>query len=157
MVGEKGAKWGKVRQNGGVHMALTGSYQHTIDTKGRLFIPAKLREELGDVFYLAMGLDGCLAIYPETSWAGFMEKLEHLPTAQTRSMRTFFANTVKCELDSQGRILIPQKLRAYAKLEKEVTINGAQNKVEIWNTETWNDMEDLSAENLLSVMETLGL
>ncbi|MDD4510156.1 MAG: division/cell wall cluster transcriptional repressor MraZ [Oscillospiraceae bacterium] len=138
-------------------MTLTGSYQHTIDAKGRLFIPAKLREELGDVFYLAMGMDGCLAIYPETSWEGFMEKLEQLPTAQTRAMRTFFANTVKCELDSQGRILVPQKLRTYAKMEKEVIINGAQNRVEIWNAESWNEMEDLSAESLLSVMKALGL
>ncbi|MGI6498344.1 MAG: division/cell wall cluster transcriptional repressor MraZ [Oscillospiraceae bacterium] len=138
-------------------MALTGSYQHTIDAKGRLFIPAKLREELGDVFYLAMGMDGCLAVYPEESWEGFMEKLEQLPTAQTRAMRTFFANTVKCELDSQGRILVPQKLRAYAGLEKEVVVNGAQNRVEIWNAESWNEVEDLSAESLLSVMKALGL
>ena len=138
-------------------VALTGSYQHTIDAKGRLFMPAKLREELGDVFYLAMGLDGCLSVYPETSWEGFMEKLAQLPTAQTRAMRTFFANTIKCEPDSQGRILVPQKLRTYAKLEKDVVINGAQNRVEIWNAADWNEMEDLSAENLLSVMKTLGL
>ena len=138
-------------------MALTGSYQHTIDAKGRLFIPAKLREELGDVFYLAMGMDGCLAIYSEESWAGFTSKIADLPTAQTRAMRTFFANASKCELDSQGRILIPQKLRLYANLEKEVVVNGAQNRVEIWNADRWNEMEDLSAESLLAVMKTLGL
>ena len=138
-------------------MALTGSYQHTIDAKGRLFIPAKLREELGDVFYLAMGMDGCLAIYSEESWAGFMDKVSMLPSAETRAMRTFFANANKCELDSQGRILIPQKLRVYAGLEKEVVVNGAQNRVEIWDAFKWNKMEDLSAESLLSVMKTLGL
>lgn len=138
-------------------MALTGSYEHTIDAKGRLFMPAKLREELGCVFYIAMGMDGCLAIYSEASWSGFMDKLADLPSAETRAMRTFFANAGKCELDSQGRILIPQKLRAYAGLEKEVVINGANNRVEIWDAAKWNQVEDLSAESLLSMMKTLGL
>jgi MraZ protein len=137
--------------------ALTGSYQHTIDDKGRLFIPAKLREELGYTFYLTMGVDACLCIYSQESWDNFTAKVAELPSSQVRAMRTFFANASKCELDSQGRILVPQKLRKYAQLEKDVVINGALGRVEIWNAERWNEMEDLSSENLLSVMETLGL
>ena len=137
--------------------ALTGSYQHTIDEKGRLAIPAKLREELGTKCYLAMGMDACLSLYSEESWQRFAEKVAQLPAAQARAMRTFFANACKCETDGQGRILVPQKLRRYASLEKDVVINGALGKAEIWNAARWAELEDLSAENLLSAMEALGL
>ena len=90
---------------------MTGTYEHSIDAKGRLFIPAKLREELGVSFYLAMGIDTCLAIYPQATWDKFTEKFASLPMTQSKVMRPLFANAVKCELDSQGRIVIPQKLR----------------------------------------------
>ena len=138
-------------------VALTGSYHHTIDDKNRLAIPAKLREELGAVCYLAMGMDACLCLYSEESWQQFTEKVAQLPAAQARAMRTFFANACKCETDGQGRILIPVKLRRYANLEKDVVINGALGKAEIWNADRWAEMEDLSAETLLTAMETLGL
>ena len=93
---------------------MTGTYEHSIDAKGRLFIPAKLREELGVTFYLAMGVDACLAIYPQSTWDRFTEKFSSLPMSQSKAMRPLFANAAKCELDSQGRIVIPQKLRRYA-------------------------------------------
>ena len=93
---------------------MTGTYEHSIDAKGRLFIPAKLREELGVTFYLAMGIDTCLAIYPQSTWDKFTEKFASLPMTQSKVMRPLFANAVKCELDSQGRIVIPQKLRLCA-------------------------------------------
>ena len=92
---------------------MTGTYEHSIDAKGRLFIPAKLREELGVTFYLAMGVDACLAIYPQSTWDRFTEKFSSLPMSQSKAMRPLFANAAKCELDSQGRIVIPQKLRRY--------------------------------------------
>ena len=95
---------------------MTGTYEHSIDAKGRLFIPAKLREELGVTFYLAMGIDTCLAIYPQSTWDKFIEKFASRPMTQSKVMRPLFANAVKCELDSQGRIVIPQKLRRYAQL-----------------------------------------
>ena len=85
---------------------MTGTYEHSIDAKGRLFIPAKLREELGVTFYLAMGIDTCLAIYPQSTWDKFTEKFASLPMTQSKVMRPLFANAVKCELDSQGRIVI---------------------------------------------------
>ena len=90
---------------------MTGTYEHSIDAKGRLFIPAKLREELGSAFYLAMGVDACLAIYPQSTWDRFTEKFASLPMSQSKVMRPLFASTIKCEPDSQGRIVISQKLR----------------------------------------------
>ena len=130
--------------------AVTGQYQHTIDAKGRLFIPAKLREELGDTFYVTMGMDSCLSIYSDASWARFTEKFESLPP--------LFANAAKCEPDAQGRIVLPQKLRAYAHLEKDVVVIGVSNRAEIWNAEKWAEIEaeELNPENLAAVMEELG-
>ena len=124
--------------------ALTGQYQHSIDAKGRVFIPAKLREEL--------------SVYSDASWAKFTEKFESLPYTKTKAMRPLFANAAKCEPDSQGRILLPQKLRAYAGLDKDVVIIGVSNRAEIWNAERWAalEAEELNPENLAAVMEELG-
>lgn len=137
---------------------MTGTYEHSIDAKGRLFIPARLREELGVTFYLAMGVDACLAIYPQASWDRFTEKFASLPMSQSKAMRPLFANAAKCEPDSQGRILIPAKLRQYAALEREVVINGASKCVELWNPERWAPIESagLDPENLAAAMEELG-
>ena len=107
---------------------MTGQYQHSIDAKGRVFIPAKLREELGETFYVTMGMDSCLSVYSDASWAKFTEKFESLPYTKTKAMRPLFANAAKCEPDSQGRILLPQKLRAYAGLDKDVVIIGVSNR-----------------------------
>ena len=137
---------------------LIGQYQHSIDAKGRLFIPAKFREELGETFYVTIGLDGCLSVYSDTKWAALIEKVEALPISKARSMRTLFANAAKCEPDAQGRILIPAKLREYAKLEKDVIITGASRCVELWNPERWAPIESegLDPENLAAAMEELG-
>ena len=137
---------------------LIGQYQHSIDAKGGLFIPAKFREELGETFYVTIGLDGCLSVYSDTKWASLIEKVEALPLSKARSMRTLFANAAKCEPDAQGRILIPAKLREYAKLEKEVIITGASRCVELWNPERWAPIESegLDPENLAAAMEELG-
>ncbi len=136
---------------------MTGQYQHSIDAKGRLFIPAKLREELGDTFYVTMGMDGCLSVYSDASWAKFTEKFESLPYTKTKSMRALFANAAKCEPDAQGRILIPAKLRAYAALEKDVVVIGVSNRAEIWNAERWQAVEDeeLDPAKLFAAMEEL--
>lgn len=137
---------------------MTGQYQHSIDTKGRLFIPAKLREELGDTFYVTMGVDGCLSVYSDESWSRFTEKFESLPFTKTRAMRPLFANAAKCEPDAQGRILLPAKLREYANLKKDVVVIGVSNRAEIWNADTWTalEAEELNPENLAAVMEELG-
>jgi len=119
---------------------------------------AMLREELGETFYVTMGMDSCLSVYSDASWAKFTEKFESLPYTKTKAMRPLFANAAKCEPDSQGRILLPQKLRAYAGLDKDVVIIGVSNRAEIWNAERWAalEAEELNPENLATVMEELG-
>lgn len=137
---------------------MTGQYQHSIDSKGRLFIPAKLREELGETFYITMGVDCCLSVYSQDSWDRFTEKFESMPYTRSRAMRPLFANAAKCEPDAQGRILLPAKLRAYAGLKKDVTVIGVSNRAEIWDAAAWRAEEEkeLSPENLAAVMEELG-
>lgn len=137
---------------------MTGTYEHSIDAKGRLFIPAKLREELGVTFYLAMGVDECLAIYPQETWNRFTEKFASLPMSQSAAMRPLFANASKCELDSQGRIVIPQKLRKYAGLEKDAVIIGVNDRAEIWSAETWNarEEEEVTPEKMKACLAALG-
>ena len=137
---------------------MTGTYEHTIDAKGRLFIPAKLREELGDTFYLAMGVDACLAIYPQETWERFTEKFASLPMSQSKAMRPLFANASKCELDSQGRIVVPQKLRQYAALDKDVVIIGVNDRAEIWSAESWHaqEEEEMTPEKMAACMAELG-
>ena len=137
---------------------MTGTYEHSIDAKGRLFIPAKLREELGAAFYLAMGIDACLAIYPLSTWDRFTEKFASLPMSQSKAMRPLFANAVKCEPDSQGRIVIPQKLRKYASLEKDTVIIGVHDRAEIWSTAVWSAQEDeeMTPEKMAACMAELG-
>ena len=144
-------KWREVK-------GVTGTYEHSIDGKGRLFIPAKLREELGITFYLAMGVDACLAIYPQSTWDRFTEKFAALPMSQSKAMRTLFANTAKCELDSQGRIVIPQKLRSYAGLDKDVVIIGVNDRAEIWSADAWRAQEEeaMTPEKMSACMELLG-
>ena len=137
---------------------MTGTYEHSIDAKGRLFIPAKLREELGVTFYLAMGVDACLAIYPQSTWDRFTEKFASLPMSQSKAMRPLFANAAKCEPDSQGRIVIPQKLRKYAGLEKETASIGVHDRAEIWSAAAWNaqEEEEMTPEKMAACMAELG-
>ena len=137
---------------------VTGTYEHSIDSKGRLFIPSKLRVELGDTFYLAMGVDACLAIYPQSTWDRFTEKFASLPMSQSKAMRPLFANAAKCELDSQGRIVIPQKLRKYAGLDKDVVIIGVTDRAEIWAADGWSaqEEEEMTPEKMAACMAELG-
>ena len=140
-----------------------GEYSHTIDTKGRLIIPSKFREELGDEFVLTKGLDGCLSIYPMEQWKIFEKKLEALPLTNKKARdfkRFFLGSATEGELDKQGRVLISSSLRAYADLEKEVVLAGVLDKVEIWSKEAWEartaDVEE-NIEDIASDMEDLGL
>ena len=118
-----------------------GEYNHTIDAKGRLIIPSKFRELLGEEFVLTKGLDGCLSIYPMDEWEAFETKLRALPltnkNARTFS-RFFVAGATTCELDKQGRILVPQTLREFAGLDKDVVLTGNLNRIEVWSKEKWN-------------------
>ena len=112
-----------------------GQYEHSIDTKGRIIIPAKFRDNLGENFVVTRGLDGCLFLYPDAEWQRFVEKLQSLPSNQNtrRMQRQFLSKAMEVALDKQGRILIPSLLREIADLEKEVVFVGMMNRVEVWD------------------------
>ena len=121
---------------------MTGQFSHSIDAKGRLFIPASLRKELGQTFHVTVGQDHCLSVYSDESWAAFMAKLKELSYNEVKKLRALFAYAADCEPDSQGRILIPAKLREYAGLTKEVVVVGSFDRAEIWSAERWAAIED---------------
>jgi len=115
---------------------LYGEFQHTIDSKGRVIIPARFREELGERFILTKGTDGCICAYSLSEWNKFDAKLSQLPTSDPKVreyLRFVYSGATECETDKQGRILIPQNLREYASLEKEILIIGVSTKAEIWD------------------------
>lgn len=118
---------------------FTGEYEHSIDTKGRIIVPAKYREDLGEEFTVTLGLDGCLFVYPKQEWEGFVEKLKNLPgNKEGRQLQRYFlAGAASCEMDKQGRILIPQKLRDAAGLTRDIVFVGVITKLEIWSREKW--------------------
>jgi len=132
---------------------MTGIYQHTIDAKGRLFIPARLREELGDVFYVTLSMEKCLSAYSNVSWEKFMEKIKAMPKAKQIKMRPLFSHASKCELDGQGRILLSQSLRDFADLKKSVAVVGAGECTEFWDSEAWaaRDAVETTPENIADV------
>ncbi|WP_088547420.1 division/cell wall cluster transcriptional repressor MraZ [Paenibacillus aquistagni] len=135
-----------------------GEYQHNIDDKGRLIIPAKLRDNLGTTFILTRGLDQCLFVYPMDQWSILEQKLQALPLmkADARAFtRFFFSGATECEWDKQGRINIPSHLREYAKLEKECMVIGVQNRVEVWSKEAWEHYFNQSASTFNEIAETL--
>ena len=108
-----------------------GEYEHSIDAKGRVIIPAKLRDALGEQFIITKGLDECLFVYPLDQWEAFQEKLQALPLNQPSArafVRFFFSGATEAELDKQGRVLLPANLREYGSLEKEIVITGAGNR-----------------------------
>ena len=133
-----------------------GEYSHSIDEKGRLIIPSKFRDELGEKFVLTRGLDGCLFVYPKKEWDALEAKLRSLPlTNKNARMITRFlvSGASTCELDKQGRTLVPPALREYANLEKEVVLTGNLERIEIWDKDKWSenscyDDMDAIAENL---------
>lgn len=138
---------------------LYGEYQHNMDIKGRVTVPSKFREDLGDKFYVCKGLDNCLFMLSEMQWQNMLEKVSTMPVAQARNVqRYFFSGTTDVETDKQGRILLPQTLRDYAHLTKEVTVIGTGTRAEIWDTQRWNAYNDgLTQESLESAMEALGI
>jgi MraZ protein len=135
-----------------------GEYQHTLDDKGRMIVPVKFREELGDSFVITRGLDKCLFVYPMSEWEILEGKLKSLPLtrADARSfVRFFFSGASECSLDKQGRILIPGPLREYAGLERDCVVIGVSNRVEIWAQATWNEYSASAAESFAEIAENL--
>mgnify|MGYP003421806946 CR=1 FL=1 len=140
---------------------LIGEYEHTLDAKGRLIMPSKLREDIGEKFIITKGLDGCLFAFSIEEWKKFEEKLRTLPISNKDARnfsRFFFAGAIDCEIDKQGRFLISSNLREFAELEKDVIIVGMDSRIEIWSKEKWNKFdEDISADEIAEKMEMLGI
>lgn len=137
---------------------LRGQFNHNIDAKGRLIVPAKFRELLGEEFVVTKGLDHCLFGYPNEEWDLFEEKLRKLPIQNKKARQTkhfFISCATDCEIDSQGRILIPSVLREFAGLEKEVAIVGNGERIEIWDREVWDSMSNDIADNMDDIVEEL--
>lgn len=136
---------------------MTGTYQHNVDAKGRVFVPAALREELGEVFFVTLSTEPCLSAYSSESWERFTEKIKAMPKLKQTKMRPFFSHAAKCTLDAQGRILLPQALRDFAGLKKNITVVGNGECAEFWDAEAWKgtDELDLTPENLLSIFAEL--
>lgn len=138
-----------------------GEYDHTIDAKGRLVVPSRLRDGLGDEFVLTKGLDGCLFAYPKEEWSVFEEKLGSLPltNANARKFSRFFlAGAAIAEVDRQGRILVPPVLREFAALKKDIVLVGVSRRVEIWSRERWEEANTFDdVEEIAEHMEGLGL
>ena len=142
---------------------LLGEYSHNLDAKGRVSVPAKFREDLGHTFIVTKGLDNCLFAYSKEEWKTFEEKLKNLPLTNMNArnfIRFFFSGATECEIDKQGRINIPQNLREYASLSKDVYIIGVSTRVEIWNKEKWDNYtspENMDLDEIANQMSNLGI
>lgn len=140
-----------------------GEYQHTVDSKGRIIMPSKFREDLGLEFIITKGLDNCLFVYPKEEWKALEEKLRTLPLTNRDArafVRFFFSGAIECILDKQGRILIPNNLRKHAKLVKDAVIIGVSSRIEIWSKEEWdryNNDDSLSYDSIAEKMAQLGI
>lgn len=136
-----------------------GEYNHSIDAKGRLIVPAKFREDLGEEFIVTKGLDGCLYIYPDNEWRDFEKKLSELPMGKSdirKMVRFFLSAATQVELDKQGRILIPGTHREFAGLEKDVILAGVGKKIEIWSKEKWEETATFDYEDMDDVAERMA-
>ena len=147
---ESGEKWGIIM--------LMGEFHHNIDDKGRLTLPAKFREELGDSFIITRGLESCLFVYTMDEWKKITERLNNLPFTRkdARSfMRFFLSGATAVEFDKQGRINITSPLVTYADLKKECVIIGVGDRLEIWSSEKWDNFYDTNKDSLSDIAETL--
>ncbi len=142
-------------------VAFRGEYSHSIDAKGRLIIPAKFRELLGDQFVVTRGFDGCLFVFAQEGWDDFEAKLQALPmdSPDVRTLTRFFlAGATDAELDKQGRILLPATLLKHARIEKDAVIAGVGNRVEIWNKDDWDKASTFDDINEIAAkMSQFGL
>ena len=135
-----------------------GEYAHNIDKKGRIIIPAKFREELGDHVIITRGLDGCLAVYTKEQWETIYEQLMKLPSTKKDArmfVRMMTSKAAECEIDAQGRVLIPSPLVKLAELAKECMVIGAANHVEIWSRERWEPVDEEATDAFEDIAESL--
>ena len=151
---DSGTLWRKV---GDLKMFM-GEYHHNIDEKGRLIIPAKFREELGNRFIVTRGLEKCLYVYSESEWNNIVAKIKTLPFTKKdvrTFVRSFFSGATECEFDRQGRINITSPLVSYADITKECVIIGANDRLEIWSEDGWNNFFEENADKISDIAENL--
>jgi len=137
---------------------LIGEYHYNLDNKGRLAIPAKLRRELGENIIITRGLDVCLFVYPKKEWESLLQRLMSLPLTQANSRafsRFMLAGATEATIDQQGRILIPDYLRKFASLNKKVIIAGVNNRLEIWDENSWNEYRTKTERDVNEIAEKL--
>lgn len=138
---------------------MYGKYEHTVDAKGRLFVPSKLRENLGETFYVMPGSDTCLNVYSTAGWEKVQQRINAIPLSRRGDVRILLSNIQECTPDKQGRFLLTPELRQYASLEQEVTFLGQGDHVEIWNRDVYKASEEqkLSPAYMRSIMEALEI
>jgi len=137
---------------------LMGEFQHSIDAKGRIIVPSKLRDQLGEKFVVTRGLDGCLFGYPLSEWEKLETKLDEMPLSKKDArtfVRFFYSAATECEIDKQGRINIPNTLKNYAELTKSCVIIGVSSRIEIWDENRWMDFSQEAEENFDSIAESM--
>lgn len=150
IVVDSGGKWGIIM--------FMGEYHHNIDDKGRLIIPSKFREELGETFIITRGLDGCLFVYQNNEWNSIVAKLKQLPFTKkdARSfMRFFLSGATVCEFDNQGRVNITSPLIEYADITKECVVIGVNDRIEIWSKSNWENFFNSNEDKLSDIAEDL--
>ena len=158
---ECGGARAKFKKGGG--RMFIGEFQHTLDEKGRIFMPAKFREELSGGMIATIGIDKCIFVYTKEEFSRFREKLDaaSITNKEARKFsRFFYGFASECECDKQGRIMLTPELRKYAGIEKDATIVGVSTRIEIWNAEKWNEdnnLDDFDMEELAANMEQYGL
>ena len=138
--------------------SFSGGYQHSLDPKGRIFFPTRLKEQMGEALILCRGVEKCLMVFSEEGWEQFDQSLRELPFSSGRDIQRFFFSTVaECQVDKQGRLLIPQDLRDLADLKSTVKIMGAQTRVEIWDLEEWERHHaSLVPKDIIAQMDKIG-
>lgn len=138
---------------------MTGKFEHSLDTAGRLIVPAKLRDKLGKCFYVAVGVKQNLTIFPLNTWQKLKERVEGLTTTQAAAMDIFFAAAHECEVDKQWRFQIPAMLKEYAQIDRDVVITGNNDRAQIWSADAWQARarESLNPETINSLMHALGI
>lgn len=137
---------------------ISGKYDFSLDAKNRVFVPAKLRDELGEQIVMVKGIDECISVYPLAGWESFCAKLEALPKTEIRHVKRFlYASAIECKIDGQGRVIIPTPLRDYAKVEKHAIIIGVGDHAEIWSQDGWTaEEEKANSSNMEEMLIKLG-
>jgi len=153
-MGTSGEKWGIIKNN-----VFIGEYNHNLDDKGRLAIPAKFRRELQKGAVVTRGLDNCLFLYTQSEWKKLVEKLSALPISQSNSRafaRLMLAGAMDVKLDTQGRIILPEYLRKFATLKKKTIIAGLYNRLEIWDESLWEKYKQQTETSSNEIAERMG-